>query len=81
MYDKSKQQREFPEIGVDDGFMNKTHGDIERISTLTTLVVKDQKSKHPQLESKFPGKAWMRNDMRLVRCVVVSKFLAADAWP
>lgn len=46
LVDRWKQSGNTPVIGVDYAFMNKTHSDLTTMSSITTLVAKDQKSKH-----------------------------------
>ena len=44
--DKWKEPNALPVVAVDYAFMNKTKEDNSTSSSITTLVVKDQKSKH-----------------------------------
>ena len=44
--DKLQQTGTVPVIGVDCCFMNKTHSDLTTVSSITTPVVKDKRSKH-----------------------------------
>ena len=44
--DRWKQPSSIPVVGVDYAFLDKTHDDNQTMTSITTLVAKDSKSKH-----------------------------------